>query len=168
MDSSKYTEKFLGLLENGQFAKITDDPMQHIESKIQRCVRKLKSKITKEEYSKLYLTGCNAGKFYGTAKIHKLSYNDTIDQLPLRPIVSNIGTASYHLSKYLARLLSWLSQSEYTVTNSKEFIQIFKNVIPLDSNSKLVSFDVSSLFTSVSLDFTIMLYYDEFTGKRRS
>ena len=59
------------------------------------------------------MTGSNAGKFYGTAKINKwLSYNDTIDQLPLRPIVSNIGTSSYHLSTDLAKLLSPLTQSE--------------------------------------------------------
>ena len=155
MDSSKYTEKCLGLLKNDQFAKINDDPAERIESKIQRCVRKLKSKIAKEEYSKLYPIGSNPGKFYGTAKIQKISYNDTIDQLPLRPIVSNIGTASYHLPKYLAKLLSTLSQSECTVKISKEFIQKFKNVAPLDTNSKLFSFDASFLFTSVPLDFTI-------------
>ena len=119
MDSSKYTEKCLGLLKNDRFAKINDDPAERIESRIQRCVRKLKSKIAKEEYSKLYPIGSNPGKFYGTAKIQKISYNDTIDQLPLRPIVSNIGTASYHLPKYLAKLLSTLSQSEYTVKISK-------------------------------------------------
>ena len=150
MDSSKYTKKCLGLVENDGFAKINDDPTTRIESKIQRCIHKLKSKIMEEEYSKLYPTGSNPGKFYGTAKIHKPSYNDTIDQLPLRPNVSNIGTASYHLSQYLAKLLSPLSQSEYKFKNSKEFIQKFKNIIPLDSNSKLVSFDLSSLFTSVN------------------
>ena len=66
-----------------------------------------------------YPAGSDPGKFYGTAKIHNFSYNDTIDQLPLRPIVSNIGTASYHLFRYLAKLLSPLSQSEYTVKSSK-------------------------------------------------
>ena len=99
MYSSKYTEKCLGLLENDRFAKINDDSTKRIECKIQRYVRKLKSEITEEEYSKLYPTGSNPRKFYGTAKIHKLSYNDTIDQLPLRPTVSSTGTASYHLSK---------------------------------------------------------------------
>ena len=76
MDSSKYTEKCLGLLENNGFAKITDNPTKRIESKIQRCVRKLKSKITKEEYSKLYPAGSNPGKFYGTAKstLHLIIY----------------------------------------------------------------------------------------------
>ena len=105
VDSSKYTEKCLGLLKNERFLKINDDPTKRIGSKIERCVRKLKSKIAKGEYSKLYPTGCNPGKFYWTTKIHKLPYNDTIDQFLLRPIVSNIGTASYHLSKYLAKLL---------------------------------------------------------------
>ena len=106
IDSSKYTEKCLGIQQNDQFSKINDDPTKRTESKIQRCVRKLRSKILKDEHSKLHPTRSNLDKFYRTAKIHKLSYNDTIDQLPLRPIVSNIGTASYHLSKYLAKLLS--------------------------------------------------------------
>ena len=128
--------------------------MKCVESKIQRCILKSKSKIIKDEYSKLYSTGCNPGKFDETAKIHKLSYNLTIHQLLLRPTVSNIGTASYHLSKYPVKLLSPLSQSEYTAKNSKEVIQEFKNVAHLDINSKLVSFDISFLFTSVPLDFT--------------
>ena len=34
-------------------------------------------------------------------------------------------------------------------------IQKYKTVVPLDSNSKLVSLDVSSLFTSLPSDFTI-------------
>ena len=61
MDSSKYTEKCLVILENDQFAKIKDNPTKRTESKIQRCVHKLKSNITKDEYSKLYSTGPNPG-----------------------------------------------------------------------------------------------------------
>ena len=64
MDSSKYTEKCLGLLKNERFLKINDDPTKHIGSKIERCVRKLKIKIAKGEYSKLYPTSSNPGKFY--------------------------------------------------------------------------------------------------------
>ena len=63
MDSSKYTEKCLGLLENDRFAKTNDYSTKRIESKIQRYVRKLESKITEEEYSKLYPTGSTPGKF---------------------------------------------------------------------------------------------------------
>ena len=67
----------------------------------------------------------------------------------------NIGTASYFLSKYLAKLLSPLSQSEYTFKNTKEFVQDLKKLYVPNDNYKLVSFDVSSLFTNVPLDYTI-------------
>ena len=53
----------------------------------------MKSRFTLQEYNKIYPTESNAGKLYGTAKIHKLPESGTVDQLPLRPIVSNIGTA---------------------------------------------------------------------------
>ena len=44
MDSFKYTEKCLGLLENDRFAKINNDPTKRIGSKFQKRVLKLKSK----------------------------------------------------------------------------------------------------------------------------
>ena len=116
---------------------------------MQRCVRKLKSKITKAEYSKLYPTGSNPGKFYGTAKIHKLSYNDNIDQLPLRALVSNIGIASYHLNI----LRNYYPRSANQSTRLKIPKNLFKNLKMLFL--WIVSFDVSSLFISLTLDFAI-------------
>ena len=107
-------------------------------------------------YSKIYPAGSAPGKFYGIAKIHKLLPNDTINELPLRPIVSNIGSATCHLSKYLAKLLSPLSKSEYTIKSTKYFVEkIKKEHIPNDH--LLVSFDVKSLFTNVPLDETIKI-----------
>ena len=41
-----------------------------------------------------------------------LKKGSSVDDLPLRPIISNIGTASYQLAKYLAKLLSPLSKSQ--------------------------------------------------------
>ena len=86
----------------------------------------MKHKFTGQEYQKLYPTGSNAGRFYGTRKIDKVHENGTINDLPIRPIVSNIGTASYHLAKYLAHLLSPLSQSEFTVKSTREFMSKVK------------------------------------------
>ena len=44
------------------------------------------------------------------AKVYKLSTNN-VDDLTLRLIVSNIGTATYETAKYLASLLAPLSKS---------------------------------------------------------
>ena len=81
------------------------DPTKKIEAKIQRVLRKIKTNLTSQEYSRLYPTGSCPGKFYGTIKIHKILPTDNVDKLPIRPIVSNINTSTYELAKYLTKLL---------------------------------------------------------------
>ena len=92
------------------------------------------------------------------------SGHHTVNDLPTRTIISNINTASYQLAKYLAKLLSPLSTSEYTVKSTSDFITHIKGQ-NIPNNFKLISFDVTSLFTNVPLDFMIdvilKLIYDE-------
>ena len=59
----------------------------------------MKTRLTIQEYCQLYPTGSNPGRFYGTAKLHKLPPNGTKEDLPIRPIVFNMGIASYSLAK---------------------------------------------------------------------
>ena len=79
-----------------------------------------------QEYHSLYPTGSCPGKFYGTTKIHRSNSNDKVDQLPIRPIVSNIGTSSYNLARHLAKLLSPLNKSKYTIDSTKHFMENIK------------------------------------------
>ena len=59
---------------------------------------------------------------------------------------------SYHQDKkHLAKLAPPLSQSEYDVKNTKKFVQDFKRLHVLEANYKLISFNVSTLFTNVPL-----------------
>ena len=72
----------------------------------------------------------------------------------MRPILSNIGTATYEIAKYLTKLLSPLSKSNYTINSTKQFVNhIRKQKVP--DGYHIVSFDVTSLFTNVPLDETI-------------
>ena len=110
--------------------------------------------MSEQEYKRLYPTGSAATRFYGTAKIHKLKNDRAVDELPIRPIISKINTALYQLAKYLAKLLSPLRTSEYIVESTSDFITHTKGQnIPNIFN--LISFDVTSLFTSFPLDFGI-------------
>ena len=81
MDRHKYIENCMSLLT---------DPIKTLESKVQRLLRKLKSKLSPYKYKKLYPTVSCPGKFYGTGKLHKLLVNGKTDHLPIRPIVPNI------------------------------------------------------------------------------
>ena len=95
INRTKYTNKCLEILETNQFTNLNHDPTKSVEEKTQRLLRKFKSKLSQKEYYQLYPTGSCAGKFYRTSKIHKLPPDGNISNLPLRPIISNIGTASY-------------------------------------------------------------------------
>ena len=115
-------------------------------------MRKRKNKLPLYVYSKIYPTGSLPGKLYQTAKLHNVSNSSTDEHLPLRPIISNSRTATYDLAKYLAQLLKPLSESQFTIKNSKTFTKGLHK-IPLEY--KMVSFDVVSLFTNVRLYETI-------------
>ena len=69
-------------------------------------------------------------------------------------IISNCGTATYEISKYLAEILLPLTKNEFTINNTLDFVSRLKS-LSVKNDEKMVSFDVSSLFSNVPLDFTI-------------
>ena len=98
MDRDMHTQKCLDLLDNDQFKCLDTDPTNKTEGEVQRLLRSIKSKIPEKVYKKVYPTGSRPGRFYGTAKLHKITNQQSVNDLPIRPIVTNIGTATYHLS----------------------------------------------------------------------
>ena len=67
----------------------------------------------------------------------------------MHPIVSACGTATYQLAKFLTKILQKYTGITHTfVKDSKGFSQYLRSV-HLGKDEKLVSFDVSALFTSI-------------------
>ena len=60
----------------------------------------------------------------------------------------------YKLAKYLAQILKPLGQSQYTIKSSSSFMKTLKKQ-KIPPGYQMVSFDVVSLFTNVSLEETI-------------
>ncbi len=106
----------------------------------------MEGKIPTMLYNRLRPTGCRPTLLYGLPKIHKLG-------IPLRPIVvSCIGSPSYNLSKFISKMISPLfGKTQSHINNSTHFMQTVNSVC-LISDEMMVSFDVSSLFTNVSID----------------
>ena len=154
LNRSKYIEKCLSIVNSSQFLQVDKDPTASIERKVQRTLRKIKDKIPALLYSKVYPTRSSPGRFHGTAKLHKVKDNGTVEDLPLRPIISTIRIATYELAKYLAQILKPLGQSQYTIKSSKLFIKTRKKQ-KISPGYQMVSFDVVSLFTNDPLEETI-------------
>ena len=154
MNKPTYHGKYLELLNTDQFTKLNHDLTKKIQAKIQRVLRKIKTNLTSEEYSRLYPSGSSPGKFCGKAKIHKILPTDNVDKRPIKPIVSNINTSTNELAKYLAKLFSPLSRFQYTVNSTKHFVQSIKHE-KIPAGYQMISFDIKSLFTGIALDKTI-------------
>ncbi|XP_054853995.1 uncharacterized protein LOC129342319, partial [Eublepharis macularius] len=86
----------------------------------------------------------------GLPKIHK-------DSVPLRPIVSAIGSPTYELARHLADLLQdHIGKTSSYIKDSADFINKISS-LKLNPQDILVSFDVVSLFTKVPVKDTIAL-----------
>ena len=76
----------------------------------------------------------NCARFFALPKIHK-------PNLAFRPIVSNVGTASYKLARFLSQSLAHLTCNDfYPVKNSYDFVDKLKFISP--SNYTMLSLDV--------------------------
>ena len=95
----------------------------------------------------VHSTDSTPASFYGLPKIHK-------ENVPLRPITSVVGSPTYELSKYLAKILSPLQNNKYTVKNSASFVKKIRTM-PIDPDEILISFDVVSLFTCIPTQLVI-------------
>ena len=72
----------------------------------------------------------------------------------MRPILSASGTFNYNLAKFLVSLIKPFYENEYTVSDSFDFL---RNISEIENANDyvMVSFDVASLYTSVSVNETI-------------
>ena len=92
----------------------------------------------------MYPTGVSPPKFYGLPKIHKKN-------IPLRPIVSSIGSVAYGVAKVLAEIIKPLMGcSQHHVHNSQQFVEDMKEM-KLEKGECITSYDVIVLFTSIPI-----------------
>ena len=91
---------------------------------------------------------------YGLPKVHKTNFSTTA-----RPILSAIGTNNHKLAKFFVPILQPCTVSEYVVKDSFSFVS---EITAFSSSEELImaSFDVSSLFTNISLADAIDLCTD--------
>ncbi|PNF15534.1 hypothetical protein B7P43_G16534 [Cryptotermes secundus] len=124
------------------------DSVHFIERKTVLLLKK--SPIAEEVCQQLRPPGSRPPRLYGLPKIQK-------PDIPLRPIVSTIGSPTYRLAKHLAGLLrTYTGNGPRHVRNSMEFVHTLDS-LHVDPHDIMVSFDVVSLFTRVPIKDTMGL-----------
>jgi hypothetical protein len=152
-----YVEKMGNILsDRSKFIVLKEDCYKitrSLEEKLNRILRPLKDSLGNTVYNNIRACGSAIGTMYGLCKIHKAGN-------PLRPIVSSVNTFNYKLSKFLVPFLSILTNNQYTLRNTENFVTALKE-LRLSGPTVMASFDVVSLFTNVPLDETNKIAIDK-------
>ncbi|KAI8484597.1 hypothetical protein Bbelb_377040 [Branchiostoma belcheri] len=145
LDREQYDRKVQDLLgDKDTYMPLKKDPTNKFKGKISSALKKLQTEgvLDRPTYLKLNPTTEQPPAFYGLPKIHKQS-------VPLRPIVSSIGSVTYELAGFLAKILGPLvGKSQHHVQNSADFVNKIKD-IHVEDDETITSYDVCSLFTSI-------------------
>ena len=160
LDKTEYHKKVSILLQDPKtYRTVKKNPTSRFEKRLNSFVWNLFEckKLSFSMYKFLRSTDSVLPRMYGLPKIHK-------PNLPLRPIVSFVGSATYQLSKFLKNILSPLvGNTVHTVKNSAEFVELIEKINILDNESQM-SFDVVSLFTSIPLETARAIVLDRLSN----
>lgn len=143
LNKEKYIQKMEAIVnDETKYRGVKQDPTTRTENKVTDAMKCLQSKeyISDRLYDRLAPHYTNPPQLNSLPKIHK-------DGVPMRPIVSAIGSPCYNLAKELARILTPLAGCNgYSEKNSTSFVQTVResSVTAVDC---LVIFDVTNLFT---------------------
>nr|XP_027219790.1 uncharacterized protein LOC113812157 [Penaeus vannamei] len=153
LNKCDYEQKLMDILsDKTKFKQITTKISTHLlylEDKLNRLLRTIKASININTYNSLMTSGSRPGVLYGLPKVHE-------PNIPLRPIISSIGTSNYNTAKFLVPIISPITSNQYTIDNSTSFA---KEITSLNFQQPvtMASFDVESLFTNVPLQETTEL-----------
>ena len=103
MDKAEYITKCEALLQdNSVYQHLSKDTSPTIHKELIKILQDYKKNnfISETEYTQLrpHCSNSPAARFYGLPKIHK-------DHMPMLPIISACGTATYNTAKFITKIL---------------------------------------------------------------
>ncbi|CAF3597166.1 unnamed protein product [Rotaria socialis] len=160
MDKHAYVSKMLTILnDSSKFSCLSEDPTIKREGSLMRLLLRLHNEksITDQFLNFARPIGSNPGRLYGLPKIHKKTENVPLRDVPLRPVLSSVGTFNYRLAKALTHMFSDIIKKQNIIRDSFSFVKELKELPKVKSMYKMVSFDITSLYTNIPVDETIKI-----------
>nr|VZI24887.1 unnamed protein product [Spirometra erinaceieuropaei] len=145
LNREDYNEKAKALLDDrGFYRPAQKSQAKAVADRLSKLLREYRHKnvITENEWHQMRATDTAPARFYGLSKIHKANF-------PLRPIVALKGSPTYNLAKWMYSKLKFLQGNSTTSVRSAPQFLIDLRGRRIQSDEIMVSFDVTSLFTSI-------------------
>ena len=152
LNKEEYVDKINVILEDSEkFVKIDRDTTPQLKKKLRQLIETLHASSSSVRLP-MPVGHYEPGYIYGNPKVHK-----RINNPPLRPIISQIGTATYDIAKKLNEIIEPYMPTSYMIKSTQEFINITKTC---SEPGYLASLDVESLFTNVPVKEAIDIILD--------
>ncbi|XP_049813613.1 uncharacterized protein LOC126260332 [Schistocerca nitens] len=143
LNKCDYVDKVNDFLNTTGFQILPKDPTKLFKEDVKYAIISCKSIFS--EFEVKLLTNMNPvpPRMYGLPKLHK-------QDVPIRPVVSSFTAPSYKLASKLDVLIKSKTKfkPKHGISNSVDLVITLKG-ISVSHSDKLVSFDVSSLFSNI-------------------
>ncbi|KAI5724687.1 hypothetical protein M8J77_005960 [Diaphorina citri] len=159
INNNDLNQKVQQFLDKNNLQQVNRDPTKENLKSVKEII---KFSTIIPENKKRYLTShkISAPKFNPILKTHK-------PDKPIRPLIDSRYAPCYRLAKYLQNLLQNNANlnSESHLTNGYQYTNKVKD-LKIPSNSKLVSFDVVDMYTSIPRDHLLTILKSNLENKK--
>ena len=151
LNKADYVSKMETIInDQTKFVCLSTDRTIKLESELRKLLNNLLSNghISNDFFNLACPYGSLPGRLYGLPEIHKQG-------VPLRPVLSAISTFNYGLGKALSQMLTMIIDKKNMIRDSFAFVKELLSLPISMSQYKMVSFDITSLYTNIPLNETI-------------
>ncbi|XP_044744509.1 uncharacterized protein LOC123306525 [Coccinella septempunctata] len=151
MNRADYLQKMYSIVDTDDFKKISRDPTTTIQNKTNKIISTLVDQniLSKEAAKSMKSYNSVSPRMYGNPKVHK-------ENVPMRPIVSDVQGPTCKLSNYIAQILTeaYDQDNAYYVKDSVDFSCKINN-FELPPDHVVISLDVINLFGNISKELVL-------------
>jgi hypothetical protein len=146
-----YNNKVYAFLTENNFQPLPQDPTSKDQTLIHKTLQQCDQIINKKQIKHLIQKTPTPPSLNALLKLHK-------PEIPIRPVVNNIGAPSYKPAKKLNKILNTHLHLNYhyTSTNSTALANELTK-LKINSNHRLMTMDIKDLYVNIPIDETIKI-----------
>lgn len=158
LDRTDYVNRMQEVISADNFLEMKKTPLPSMKKGMAVILKSIENVFGKTTKWKLMVSNPCVPKLYGLPKTHK-------PIMKMRPIVSNIGSPTEKIAKWLvSEFKQYIQPAGFSLNNTVDFIDKVKNT-KIGTEEIMISFDVESLFPSIPIN-TTMEYLEEWLKER--
>jgi len=160
IERTQLQQKVSQFLNENEFHKLKTDPTNKFQSLINKLIHNSGTLIGSNKAKFLTQIKPVAPRLNAKLKLHK-------DNIPIRPVINNIGAPTHKIAKFMKEKLHEIIQPKHTYTlNNSALIAHFLNNLKCNKNTRLMTADIKDLYVNIPIKETINIINDKMKANR--